>query len=149
MRNYATSCWPCIRKNSTRWRKFWRLDNNVSPSAQFPESAVASRTRCWTVLHDAALHGEAHPRRKFRPGTSFEGFSPDGGTRRRPVRARGQDFRHDPGAGQLTRGSGIFRGENQNRSSADWRRSSHQDYLSRGREEVVSLRQELFVVRQL
>jgi len=58
-------------------------------------------------------------------------------------------FRHDPGAGQLTRGSRIFRGENQNRSSADWRRSSHQDYLSRGREEVVSLRQELFVVRQL
>src|SRR6266446_6497320 len=165
MRNYATSCLPCIRKNSTRWRKFWRLNDNDSPSAYFPESAVASRSGCGTLLGDAPFHREAYARRNWRAGSSVEGLSANGDAWGRPVRARRaqvrkrqaprrvrprrQDFRDDSGAGQFARGSRILRTKNQDRSAADQRRSAHQDDLSRGREELVSQQQALLMVRQL
>src|SRR5882724_2975375 len=64
MRNYATSCWPCIKKNNARWRKFWRRDSNDSQFIHFLGKAGALRNDRGTAL-GAATSGQEQVSRDF------------------------------------------------------------------------------------
>src|SRR6266581_1717592 len=165
MLNCVTSCWPCTRKNSARWKRLWRQKGNEVQWIEFLERSAACCRYRGNALRDISCGRGTCAGRKCHPRPSFERFSEDGDTRGRPVGARRaqvwrraaargngprrEDRSDDSRAGELARRGAIFRRQNPNRGAANGGGGAHQDRISRGRKEVVPLRQEHFLLGQL